>query len=103
MDRNESEAGWRRERTIPLPRLISVTESARYLGIGRSTLYELIRRGEIPGVVRLGRRVLIAETALRSLTASTMWTVPNVMGAGRLAGPGPGPRDPPGPTRTVGR
>jgi excisionase family DNA binding protein len=41
-------------------RLISVGLAAQRLGIGRSTMYDLIRRGELPAV-RLGRRVLVSS------------------------------------------
>ena len=34
-----------------LPRLLTATEAAHYLGIGRSTLYELKKRGELPHVL----------------------------------------------------
>ncbi len=37
---------------------ITVTEAARYLGIGRNTAYEAIRRNEIPSI-RIGRRIVI--------------------------------------------
>lgn len=48
-------------------RLYTPREAAALLGIGRSTIYELIKRGELPGT-RVGRRVF--------LTASTLEGVP---------------------------
>lgn len=35
------------------------------LGIGRSSVYELAARGDIPGVIDLGRRRVVATAALR--------------------------------------
>ena len=37
---------------------ITVGEAARYLGIGRNSAYEAVRRGEIPSI-RIGRRIVI--------------------------------------------
>ena len=37
---------------------ITVEEAARYLGIGRNSTYEAIRRNEIP-YIRIGRRIVI--------------------------------------------
>jgi excisionase family DNA binding protein len=44
----------------------TVTETARILGISRTTAYECVRRGEIPSLT-LGRRVVITHTALEQL------------------------------------
>lgn len=38
--------------------MLSILEAARLLGIGRSTLYALIKEGRLP-VRKLGRRTLI--------------------------------------------
>ena len=45
----------------PTPLLLSVVEAARLLAVGRTTVYELIGRGDLP-VVHIGRacRVPIA-------------------------------------------
>lgn len=45
---------------------LTVSEAAVVLGVSRSTAYELARTGEIPSL-RLGRRVVVPATALRSL------------------------------------
>ena len=45
-------------------RTISLEEACRALGIGRSLGYELARRGEFPGLLKLGRRFLISRVAL---------------------------------------
>lgn len=42
-------------------RLLGVPESATYLGIGRSTLYELFEAGEIHSVSIGGRRLVPIE------------------------------------------
>ena len=48
------------------PRLYSITEVAQLLSIGRSTVYDLVRSGELPSV-RLGRSVRVTAEALRDL------------------------------------
>lgn len=55
--------------TEEVPRLgYSVDEAAAALGIGRSTLYRLIRDGRLR-TLRLGRRVLITATELEGFLA----------------------------------
>ena len=44
----------------------TVPEVAELLGISRSSAYECVRRGEIPALT-LGRRVVIAKTAIDAL------------------------------------
>ena len=54
--------------SIQLPNqslLVTVEEAARLLGVGRTTMFELIGRGEVKSV-RLGRRRLIARKSLES-------------------------------------
>jgi excisionase family DNA binding protein len=41
------------------PTVLTVDELARLLRVDRKTIYELVRRGELPGVRRLGRSVRI--------------------------------------------
>jgi excisionase family DNA binding protein len=51
-----------------------VDEAAELLGCGKSTIYDAIARDELPGVLRLGRRILISKAALHAalgLTAAT--------------------------------
>jgi excisionase family DNA binding protein len=45
---------------------LTVDEAALVLGVGRSCLYEAIRRNELP-VIRLGRRILIPRKVLADL------------------------------------
>ena len=51
------------------PALIRVDEAARFLSIGRSTLYELIARGDIP-TIHIGRAVRIPTQALKDVVAT---------------------------------
>lgn len=44
----------------------TVAEAAELLGIGRSTAYELVGRGEL-ATVRLGRRVVVTRPTLTAL------------------------------------
>ena len=48
------------------PELVRIAETAKYLSIGRSTLYELIAHGTVP-TVHIGRAVRIPTAALRKL------------------------------------
>jgi len=45
---------------------LTVSETARLLGISRGLAYEMVRTGEIPSV-RFGKRVLIPRRALEKL------------------------------------
>jgi len=48
--------------------IMTVDEAAKFLRLNRKTLYNAIRRGELPGVRRLGRRLLVSrETVLQWL------------------------------------
>ena len=48
------------------PATIKIEESAGVLGIGRQTAYDLAARGELPGVLRLGRRWVVSRKALEA-------------------------------------
>lgn len=54
----------RKTRFEDLPDFLSVEETRAYLGLGRSTLYEVLRRGELP-CQRFGRIIRIPRAALR--------------------------------------
>jgi excisionase family DNA binding protein len=43
---------------------VNVEEAAKILGIGRQTAYTLASRGELPGALRLGRRIVVSKQAL---------------------------------------
>ena len=55
-----------RQRQMIEPIAMRVPEACRYLGIGRSTLYVLIGKGEIE-VIKMGRATLVITASLRSL------------------------------------
>ena len=44
--------------------LLRVPEVAKALGLGRSTIYELIAKGELP-VVRVGRAIRVSAAAVQ--------------------------------------
>ena len=52
-------------RLVVRPLLVSVEQAAGLLGIGRTTLYELIRRGEVRPI-RIGRSVRIPRRELEA-------------------------------------
>jgi excisionase family DNA binding protein len=47
-----------------LPTLLLPAEVAGLLRTSRKAVYAMIERGQLPGVVRLGRRVLVREADL---------------------------------------
>jgi len=57
VERKEKESGY-----VTAP-LLSVSGAAKYLGVGRKVLYQLIERGEIT-VVRSGKTVLVEKKSL---------------------------------------
>ena len=47
---------------------LSIPEAAEVLGISRNLAYELARRGELPGLIRLGeKRVVCSKPAIKKL------------------------------------
>lgn len=46
------------------PKTLSIEEACKQLGIGRTLGYELARKGEMPGVLKLGGRYLVSRAAL---------------------------------------
>jgi excisionase family DNA binding protein len=61
--------GYRKGRTMigsGVRLVYTVAEAAALLGLGRSTAYDLIERGELPAT-RLGRRVFITRPVLTEL------------------------------------
>lgn len=45
--------------------LITVPEAAQRLGIGTTKAWQMAQRGEMPGVVRVGRSVRVSVARLR--------------------------------------
>ena len=50
--------------------LYTVVEAAQLVGVGRSTMYELVSRGEVASI-RVGRKVLIRRSTLEGLLGFT--------------------------------
>ena len=50
--------------TSRLPSLLTPTEVAGLLRTSKKAVYAMIERGQLPGVVRIRRRVLVREDAL---------------------------------------
>lgn len=46
---------------------LTVEEAARVLGISRTGAYQLAARGELPGTIRLGKRLVVSKAALERL------------------------------------
>lgn len=47
---------------------LTVKEAATMLGISRNLAYELARRGELPGVIKLGeKRIVVSRVQLENL------------------------------------
>ena len=47
-----------------LPRFLIAEETAQLLRTTRKAVYALAERGQLPGVVRIGRRLLVRQDAL---------------------------------------
>ncbi|MCP3060952.1 helix-turn-helix domain-containing protein [Myxococcus sp. K38C18041901] len=47
-----------------LPDFLTVDEAANLLRVNRKTLYEAIRLGSVPGVVRIGKALRVRRDAL---------------------------------------
>lgn len=47
------------------PDLLTVDETATFLRTSSKAVYALVERGQLPGVVRLGRRILVRRDDLR--------------------------------------
>ena len=56
----------RRDPVTPqsVPALLTCAEVAKLLRTTRRAVYIMVERGQIPGVVRLGRRVLVRQDAM---------------------------------------
>ena len=48
---------------------LTVEEAASRLGIGRRLAYTLAAAGDLPGVLRLGRRLVVSKAALEASLA----------------------------------
>ena len=59
METNRGQA----HRDVTVPRLLRVREAAKQTGLEKWRLYELIKRGEGPPHMRVGRTIRISESA----------------------------------------
>ena len=83
--------------------LMPVAEAARRLGVSTSTVWRLLRRGELPSVRERGRRLIPERAVIRRAARAAAvddlppFTLDNpifaMAGAGRSGGAGPGARD----------
>ena len=82
--------------------MISVEEAGRALGVSRSTVWRMIRRGDLPSTRRSGRRLIPATAIQRRKRRSAAGDIPafsdnhpifRLVGAGRGGGKAPGARD----------
>ncbi|MCA9650202.1 MAG: helix-turn-helix domain-containing protein [Myxococcales bacterium] len=48
----------------PLPTLLNVSEVAELLRTTPASIYDMVRRGRLPGVIRVSRRILVDRAAL---------------------------------------
>ena len=48
------------------PLTYTVEEAAKLLGLSRGSAYAAAKRGELPGTLRVGRRVLVSKAALHA-------------------------------------
>ena len=56
-------------------KVASVREAADQLGVSLSTMYEVLRRGDVPSI-RLGRRWLIPQQGIDAMLAAAMRPTP---------------------------
>lgn len=45
---------------------LNIETAAKMLGIGRQTAYSLAAKGELPGALRLGRRIVVSRRILEA-------------------------------------
>ena len=51
-------------RTAGLPQFLTVDEVASLLRTSRKAIYAMVERGQVPGVTRVGRRLLVRAEEL---------------------------------------
>jgi excisionase family DNA binding protein len=81
---------------------VSVASAGHLLGVSRSTIWRMIRRGELPSLRQGGRRLVPADALYRGSVRTRRNSVPplgkdhpifRLVGAGRSGGNLPGARD----------
>jgi excisionase family DNA binding protein len=45
-------------------------EAKQLLGLSRGTMYKLLKSNSLPGILRLGKRILLSKAAIDSMLAS---------------------------------
>jgi len=60
----------RRERLVERG-LVTIAEAAEFLGVGRTLIYSLMEKGELPSC-KLGKRRLIPKAALTALASERL-------------------------------
>ncbi len=55
---------------------VDVPEIAAGLGVARNTVYEAIARNELPGIIRIGKRVLMSRKVYDRMLAGELPSVP---------------------------
>ena len=87
-------------KTRPSP--VSVGNAGHLLGVSRSTIWRMIRRGELPSIRQGGRRLVPADALPAGSIRTRRSSVPRLgkdhpifrlVGAGRSGGNPPGARD----------
>jgi excisionase family DNA binding protein len=83
-------------------RRLTIEQAGQALGVSVSSVWRMIRRGELPTVRERGRRLVLAEGLARRSRPARRQTVPplthdhpifRLVGAGRGGGRAPGARD----------
>lgn len=59
-----------------VPDVLTVDETAALLRVNRKTVYDAIKRGELPGVRRLGRSIRLSRSAVLAWLAEGDGCVP---------------------------
>lgn len=53
-----------------MPRVVTVAEAARRLGISRAAAWQAVRDGRLPSIVTVVKRAMVLESALRDYTVN---------------------------------
>jgi excisionase family DNA binding protein len=81
---------------------MSVPETASNINTCTKTVWRMIAAGELPGVIRLGRRVLISRKALEEWIAASCPPIQRPHRAGKRKAPAMARKPQPVPTTSFG-
>lgn len=82
--------------------MLTVPQAGESLGVSVSTIWRMIRRGDLPSIMRGGRRWIPREAVQQRVVRRDEDSIPafdsghpifRLVGAGRSGGQGPGARD----------